>query len=143
MKTCLVFQLIFQFGIIYVFTLRVREQFYLSTFENEVQAQSENSDKFSSTQKSKSSANKDICNNLFEYLLVFGPNAIHKYGDCDEKYLLLGENNSLIQKDQPECFLSLIPALCQYQVQKNVSLPYPDDIRYFMTKTISRCIKVK
>jgi len=142
MKTWLIFQLLVQLGVLHIFALRIREHFYFSAFNDKILSLNQNSiQSLTQDRQSRLLESRDVCNNLFEYLLVFGPDAIKEYSTCDDKYFLLGEKNSLIVKDKPECFLNLIPTLCKSKIQKNVTLPYPDDIRYFMTKTISRCIR--
>ena len=86
--------------------------------------------------------NSEICEGLVDFLRVFGTDAVSIYGTCPEQYVLLGEENSLIKEDQPSCFLNLVPALCQYRIDTDISDPHPSDLRFFITKTIQNCIKV-
>jgi hypothetical protein len=86
--------------------------------------------------------NSEICEGLVDFLRVFGTDAVSSYSTCQDQYILLGEQNSLIKEDQPACFLNLVPALCQYRIDTDVNDPHPSDLRYFVTKTIQNCIKV-
>ena len=79
---------------------------------------------------------------MIELLSIFGSNATSIYNNCPEKYMLLGEENFLIVKEKPDCFLNLVPSFCYYYVETNSNRPHPGDLRYFITQTVSKCLKV-
>lgn len=125
------------------YSIKYKEQPFLQYFEEtlaQIDKPIQNQDN-TATQPSKFTT-QDICNSLIDTLVVFGNNATWTYGQCPNKYFLLGKENSLIQKDQPSCFLNIVPALCDYQIERERERPHPSDLRYFVTHTLLNCIKV-
>ena len=128
--------------ILITLTVRVQDQFTFQMLQDSIPDPSSDTSSSQSQTENHILTNTDICNNLLEYLLVFGETATSKYKTCPEKYSLLGNSNSLVQKDQPQCLISLSQIFCTYEIVTDSVRPHPDDLRYFITQTISRCIRV-
>jgi hypothetical protein len=86
--------------------------------------------------------NDAICNNIIQELVYFGKNALDLYTSCDEKYIMLGSSHPLIQGDSPSCFLDLYRSYCNYEIQLHEDNPHANDLREFITSTLTGCIKV-
>ena len=123
-------------------TVRVQDQFTFQMLQDVIPDPSSDTSSSQSQTENHILTNTDICNNLLEYLLVFGETSTSKYKTCPDKYSLLGNSNSLVQKDQPQCLLSLSQIFCTYEIVTDPVRPHPDDLRYFITQTISRCVRV-
>ena len=142
MKPLYIFLLLHSCLLFPTLSIRIQDQF---TFQMLQDAVTDPSPETSSTQSQTENhilTNTDICNNLVEYLLVFGEHSTSRFQTCPEKYSLLGNKNSLVQNDQPQCLLTLSKIFCTYEIVKDPVRPHPDDLRYFITQTMSRCIRV-
>ena len=86
--------------------------------------------------------NPTICQNLLETLQTFGSDSLNQYAGCNSKYILLGQNNSLVQAEGPTCFTNLLPVFCRYEIDDQPSSPYSNTFLKFIVQTISRCLEV-
>ena len=87
--------------------------------------------------------NKQICINLQEIYTAFGTQTFESYRNCNEKYFLLGEDHSVIQADQPECFMNLLPVFCQFDIYNNLDALFSNDLTEFIVGIIKSCLNVK
>lgn len=86
--------------------------------------------------------NDQICNNIIQDLVYFGKDAFDLYRDCDQKYVMLGSNHPLIEGERPGCFLNLYRSYCNYEIELHEDTPHSNDLREFITVTLSGCLRV-
>lgn len=87
-------------------------------------------------------SNSQLCSNIIEEIVDFGKESLDIYKSCDEIYYLLGEKHPLIEGERPKCFVNLANAFCNYEIVQHMDHPHPNDLREFITETISGCLKV-
>lgn len=87
-------------------------------------------------------SNKQICENFQEIYTAFGDQTFESYRNCNQKYLLLGEDHSVIKADKPACFLNLIPVFCEFDIQNNPEALFSNDLSKFVTRNIKTCLAV-
>lgn len=85
-------------------------------------------------------SSSDICVNLKEISIVFGPNSTDLYNSCDYSYYLLGKENKIIQNNLPLCYLNIADVFCSSDIVF-LNETIEENIRSKIIKNLNGCAK--